>query len=641
MTTTDATKAPTASPWELMSAKGNTDILRALQNQIRDAFEASKAAQLFEKIRESQIKAMPWCGQHQAAYEIKDTASGDELSWLRALQVPGVLKELAAESKLYDWASGNEAALWPPKIEKVPLKEHVNLVQLFGLNATVQLGVTRAESFLVSGAHRTLSEFDTTPALAVLAPEQSYPTIAVHRPDWYSDECFGEQRLEGVNPALIEKCVKLPDNFGATTEELDQVFQSQLKLPSFTNEMRAGRIYMVNYSPLQIDFKSKLQSPQSVSDRWLPIPICLLHFADKQLKPVAIQIDQVFAPSKDKIFYPNPKVVPDQDWAWRYAKTCVQCADWLHHELASHLCFTHLVMEVLTVASHRTLPAAHPVMLLLLDHFKKTLSLNAGARSLLLPVHFNIIGPHASDVSQAQVQKLFREFDFTKRMLPNDMKLRGMAIDHTATSTVGPNYVYGRIATDSWKAIHAYVNDALLSFYGSDKDARLASDPFVQAWAMETSAKLNGFPQKFTTVSQLSDCVTMAIFTATIQHSAVNYQQYFYQGFVPNCPASMYGPRPTAQTNFTEELLCRALPPRSVANLASILVWTLSQNFSTPLEQSFGRLAHFYPRVKGSTATLLKELNTIAAYVEQYQQAKPNCFQNAYNPKKSAASIEI
>lgn len=25
------------------------------------------------------------------------------------------------------------------------------------------------------------------------------------------------------------------------------------------------------------------------------------------------------------------------DWPWRYAKTCVQCSDWLRHEVTVHL----------------------------------------------------------------------------------------------------------------------------------------------------------------------------------------------------------------------------------------------------------------------------------------------------------------
>jgi len=40
-------------------------------------------------------------------------------------------------------------------------------------------------------------------------------------------------------------------------------------------------------------------------------------------------------------------------WAWQLVKTVVQVADFNHHELISHLAQTHLILDPVTVCTHR------------------------------------------------------------------------------------------------------------------------------------------------------------------------------------------------------------------------------------------------------------------------------------------------
>ena len=56
---------------------------------------------------------------------------------------------------------------------------------------------------------------------------------------------------------------------------------------------------------------------------------------------------------------------------WRFAKMCVQAADFTVHELGAHLTLCHFVEEVFALATYRCLPKAHPVYQLLAPHFHK------------------------------------------------------------------------------------------------------------------------------------------------------------------------------------------------------------------------------------------------------------------------------
>jgi hypothetical protein len=59
-------------------------------------------------------------------------------------------------------------------------------------------------------------------------------------------------------------------------------------------------------------------------------------------------------------------------------------------------------------------------------------------------------------------------------------------------------------------------------------------DRQVQQWCQELSSLLNGFPSSIRSRDDLVNVLTMIIWTASGQHSAVNYPQYRFQSFMPN-----------------------------------------------------------------------------------------------------------
>jgi len=357
-----------------------------------------------------------------------------------------------------------------------------------------------------------------------------------------------------------------------------------------------------------------------------------------QLKPVYIQIDQTASAG---VFTPSTVVgvTPDVDWPWRFAKMACQSADLLHHELGSHLTYTHLIEELFIVASHRQLPVDHPVMLLMADHFLKTLSLNDAARTTLMPTFISQLAPYPNVTNVQLVGKFFANYNFTAKMPPNDLKARGFTAD---VINAMPDYHYANKALRTWNLWNTYVVGILKTFY--DNDDQVKNDPYLTQWAYEITniGQLKGF--KADTIQSLADTISMAMFTATFQHSAVNYQQYYYFGYSPNSSGAMYGPIPKNQNDINainEATVVRALPPKITCVMATALVFILSQAPADPLEASLTS----YQSAFSSPEQLALFTNFRAGMAAESSRVmtagQPTSYETAYAPSKSGPSIEI
>ena len=62
---------------------------------------------------------------------------------------------------------------------------------------------------------------------------------------WVSDEEFGRQILNGVNPVVIRKCTALPDNFPVTEKMVGHLMTRGL---TFAKEMEVRSIYLKEHS---------------------------------------------------------------------------------------------------------------------------------------------------------------------------------------------------------------------------------------------------------------------------------------------------------------------------------------------------------------------------------------------------------
>ncbi|EHB04767.1 Arachidonate 12-lipoxygenase, epidermal-type [Heterocephalus glaber] len=74
----------------------------------------------------------------------------------------------------------------------------------------------------------------------------------------------------------------------------------------------------------------------------------------------------------------------DPPMAWLLAKIWVRSSDFQVHQLQSHLLRGHLVAEVTSVPTMRSLPSLHPICKLLIPHFHYTMEINTLAQSSLV-----------------------------------------------------------------------------------------------------------------------------------------------------------------------------------------------------------------------------------------------------------------
>lgn len=366
-----------------------------------------------------------------------------------------------------------------------------------------------------------------------------------------TDDSFAEQRLCGVNPMVLCKMTQMPPNFASTINDLQTKFGPSLNLQQ---EFNNGNLYLVDYTKLSFVQGGTYDRGK----KYLPKPLAFFcwrssGFSDRgQLVPVAIQINPEAGQQ-------SPMITPfDNPESWFYAKLCVQIADGNHHEMSSHLCRTHLVMEPFAIVTARQLVENHPLGLLLRPHFKFMLANNYLARGGLINRGGFVDDLLAGTLQESLkiVTSAYTEWSLDQFALPKEIENRGL--NDVATL---PHYPYRDDGMLVWNAIKNFVSNYLNLYYKTPQD--LTGDYELQGWAAELvsqeGGRVKGVPASIQTVEQLVDIATAIIFTCGPQHAGVNYPQYDYMTFIPNMPLAGY-------QQITEE---GAIPDRK--NLISFL----------------------------------------------------------------------
>ena len=361
-----------------------------------------------------------------------------------------------------------------------------------------------------------------------------------------SDEEFGRQRLNGVNPFMIRQCKELPDpeQFPVTDEIVDGLLDGDMKL---ADALEQRRLYIVSYPDLE-DLPTK-------PDRHITTPSCLLYVNEaKKLMPIAIQLGQ--KPEGCPIFTPK-----DDFWLWQMVKTFVQSADAQYQELVSHLLRTHLVMETIAVSTHRQLAVGHPIHKLLMPHLRFTMAINHAARHGLLaeggPIDRVFAIGIKGGLKLVENKWSASDWSFQEYDLERDLESRGVG---------DPDELPGYHYRDDARKVHAilreFVADIVGYFYHDDDDVK--EDFELQAWCDELTdpveGNLRGFPQQLATVDEMVDLLTTILFTASAGHSATNNGQYDMYGYIPNAPGEIMSPPPNNKEPWTEKMFADALP---------------------------------------------------------------------------------
>ncbi|MBR8826571.1 MAG: lipoxygenase [Gomphosphaeria aponina SAG 52.96 = DSM 107014] len=392
-------------------------------------------------------------------------------------------------------------------------------------------------------------------------------------PTYQTDECFAEQRLSGANPIVLQRLQSLPPTLTYNLTDLQAAYGSALNLEK---ELKEGNLYVADYTQLAF-----VQGGTYLKGKkYLPAPIALFCWRGTgygtrgELVPIAIQI----APHLGKESSLLTPFSPAMNWL--YAKTCVQIADANHHEMATHLCYTHFVMEPFAIVTARQLFPTHPLSILLTPHFRFMLYNNELARERLVnqggivdDLLAGTLRESLQIVQQAYFTNAQNYWSLDKFALPTEIKNRGLD-DQEAL----PHYPYRDDGLLLWEAIERYVTNYLKLYYTSAEE--LQEDYELQAWAGEltdqSGGKVKGMPSKINTTEELIAIVTSVIFTCGPQHSAVNFTQYDYLGFIPNAPLAAYQPIKNqfshSENSLTlQELMAFLPPPNQVMGQIQIL----------------------------------------------------------------------
>ncbi|EME46536.1 hypothetical protein DOTSEDRAFT_61160 [Dothistroma septosporum NZE10] len=405
--------------------------------------------------------------------------------------------------------------------------------------------------------------------------------------DWYSDRRFAQQYFTGPNPTTIERASETwIQRFVQNATDAPEDQKMKQRIEEIAGHDRDS-LYMQDYSyfrhfagvgefdEIHCDFEETFlehgEKRTRTSKRYGMASVCLFHLhQDGNLQPLAIVLDWRDS-AADSIFVYNKELPFSQqreDWPWRYAKTCVQCSDWLRHEVVVHLTNTHLVEEAVIVGAQRSFGDTHPVFQLLYPHWQKTLSINAAARTSLVPnIIIELIGLTKTQALQF-IMAEYNRFDFARRYVPSDLKSRGFDPKNRDEPRY-KNYCYARCIHSMWFKIRSFVEEMLELHYPTDEC--VACDPCIKSWCKEMQAPggegdtggagLASFPT-INTLEGLIDAITMCIHLASPEHTSVNYLQNYYQSFVINKPPCLYRPIPATRANlnaFTERDLVEAL----------------------------------------------------------------------------------
>lgn len=365
------------------------------------------------------------------------------------------------------------------------------------------------------------------------------------------DATFARLRVAGPNSVLIEGISDLPANFPLSDADYAAVVNGD----SLDAALAENRIYLCDYAPLSVLVDGEWDGmPKYV---WQPMALFAVPPGGASLVPVAIQCGQ--DPSTDPIFLPS--VSADAAWGWEMAKLIVQVADGNYHELFAHLARTHLVIEAVTVATHRHLATQHPIWALLVPHCEGTLFINDQAATSLIkqggPIDHIFGGTITSSQLAASGARL--DFDFASHCLPANLVARNVA-DAAAL----PDYPYRDDALLVWNAIEQWARQYVHIYYADD--AAVVADTELAAWTtcIATEGKLKGFGP-IATRAALVDACTMIIFTASAQHAAVNFPQKDIMAFAPAVTGAGWSPAPTSQAGHAKSQWLGQMPPLSLA----------------------------------------------------------------------------
>lgn len=367
-----------------------------------------------------------------------------------------------------------------------------------------------------------------------------------------SDEQFAYTFLAGPNPNQLQRMKSIPQAFPINNSHFQSV--PELANSDLASAMSEGRVYVIDHSSLS--WLKPGQHPQGQKYCYAPWAAFAVPSGGGRLYPFAIQCGPT--PEGREIYTPR------DGYTWKIARNCVLAAHNNHHEVVTHLGLTHLLVDAAVAATRRCLHVRHPVHALLQPHFEGTININIAARTSLIQPGKSVERLVGSDIfdNHKLAAKERLSYSFRGNYLPS--RLNRFQV---ADTKLLPVYPYRDDALIVWQSIYEWVASYIEHYYRSDADVRADSE--IQAWAREATnvGKIRDFgvsPGSVRDRTDLTEILTMIIFTAGPQHAAVNFTQGTEMSFTPANPLAGYTPEPKGR-GHTEKDWLDNLPPLDVA----------------------------------------------------------------------------
>ncbi|MCO5559792.1 hypothetical protein L7F22_013396 [Adiantum nelumboides] len=387
---------------------------------------------------------------------------------------------------------------------------------------------------------KTLKQMFTNPVSKSVVQFPPPGVVQASKDAWLHDVEFGRQRLAGSNPFTIQLLTEFPimskldPKVYGPAKSIITCKDIEVYLEGFTLEevLKNKRMYILDYHDGILPYVNKINKGGKGGEA-----IRRVHRAP----PPGITI-----------------------WTWRLAKAHVAAVDSSIHQVVSHWLRTHACVEPFIIATHRQLSSMHPVHVLLSPHFKDTMNINAMARTSLIDSAGIIENSFTPGKYCLEVSSVFyKNWRFDEQALPNDLVKRGMAeVDPNAehgVKLVLDDYPFAKDGLDLWGAMKDWVGDYVGIYYKSDKDVE--EDAELQGWWKEITEVGHGDHKgakwwgDMKNVEELVQALTTIMWVASGHHSAVNFGQYAYAGFMPNSPTICQRLIPEPDTPECEKFL--------------------------------------------------------------------------------------
>jgi|CXWL01.1.fsa_nt_gi arachidonate 15-lipoxygenase len=468
--------------------------------------------------------------------------------------------------------------------------------------------------------------------------------------DWF----FGYLQIAGFNTTNLRGVVleRMAGSKAVVLSDLqakfpinDAILQSVTGDPGITlsDAVRRHRLYVCDYAQFEGAKADRLMGEQ----RYICAPIALFYWnptpppgyppgAEGVLQPIAIQLAQQYDADTAPLFTPNDCAGGSDanGYKWRIAKYIVNVICAIQHEAVAHLGDCHLIIEPMVVAAHRQLSEQHPLLKLLIPHFRFTININDDAiHSLIIPggVVATNVGP-AIESTLELVGNAHAAWRWDENSPDQVFELRG--VDKL------PVFPFRDDTRLLWEATRSFVGKYLRSYYRDDQD--VVDDDELQGFVYElTSTLYCGFrgltglsptgdpkrPYKLASLDYLVEMIAHIIYLAGPQHASVNYAQYPLMSYMPSVAGTIYNPPPTRQTVIDSIDACMAwYPPLDVS------LYTFSFEFllSGVQYDTFGhyegnaRTPYFTdPKVQGAVVDFHEQLSLIEIEIRRRNQTRP------------------